>query len=49
MKIMESVRQTTQYLLEAMARLFSPSDDSYPATGAQPYYGEPNHDSGWND
>lgn len=28
----------------SVARIFSPSDDNYPATGAQPYEGEPNRE-----
>lgn len=29
-----------QYLAEPMLRIFSPSDDSYPAIGVQPYGGD---------
>lgn len=29
-------------LAEAVLRIFSPSDDNYPATGVQPFSGEPN-------
>lgn len=31
-----------QYVSGAVARIFGPSDDSYPNTGVQPYEGEPN-------
>ncbi|MGQ9866211.1 MAG: hypothetical protein ACUVSQ_08005 [Pseudanabaenaceae cyanobacterium] len=31
-----------QYLSDAIARIFSPSRDNYPATGPQPYTGNPN-------
>ncbi|MEM6500592.1 MAG: hypothetical protein AAF685_02010 [Cyanobacteria bacterium P01_C01_bin.89] len=53
MNIVQSVQGATRYLLEATARLFSPSDDNYPATGMQPFSGDPNHksqrDLNWND
>jgi hypothetical protein len=29
------------YVSGAMRRIFGPTDDSYPATGVQPYEGEP--------
>ena len=29
------------YMSEGVWRLFSPSDDEYPATGVQPFDGEP--------
>ncbi len=31
-----------QYLSDAIARIFSPNRDNYPATGPQPYTGTPN-------
>jgi hypothetical protein len=31
----------TQYFVEPIARIFGPSDDNYPATGLQPFEGEP--------
>ena len=31
----------TQYISEAVARIFSPNDDAYPLTGVQPFSGEP--------
>ena len=30
-----------QYISEAAARIFGPTDDAYPATGVQPFNGEP--------
>ncbi len=35
----------TQYISEAFFRIFSPSDDAYPATGVQPFTGEPFHEN----
>lgn len=32
-----------QYISEAVARIFSPSDDAYPVTGVQPFDGDPYH------
>ena len=37
-KIFESI---AQYISEAVARIFGPSDDAYPSTGVQPFEGEP--------
>jgi hypothetical protein len=37
-KLFDSI---TQYISEAVVRIFSPSDDAYPATGVQPFSGEP--------
>lgn len=31
----------TQYFVDPIARIFGPSDDNYPATGVQPFDGEP--------
>ncbi|HIK45472.1 MAG TPA: hypothetical protein IGR64_11405 [Leptolyngbyaceae cyanobacterium M65_K2018_010] len=31
----------TQYFVDPIARIFGPSDDNYPATGMQPFEGEP--------
>ena len=31
----------TKYITEAFARIFGPNDDKYPATGVQPFEGEP--------
>jgi hypothetical protein len=32
-----------QYITEAAARIFGPTDDAYPATGVQPFSGDPYH------
>jgi hypothetical protein len=31
----------TQYISEAVVRIFAPSDDAYPASGVQPFSGDP--------
>lgn len=31
----------TQYLSEAVSRIFGPRDDAYPAVGVQPFAGDP--------
>ena len=31
----------SQYISEAIARIFSPNDDKYPDVGVQPFEGEP--------
>jgi hypothetical protein len=33
-----------RYIISAVARIFSPNDDNYPATGVQPFEGEPNQE-----
>lgn len=49
MKVMQWFRNATQYLMEAASRLFSPTDDFYPATGMQPFDGDPYDGSAWDD
>ncbi|GAB4345354.1 MAG: hypothetical protein Fur0042_09910 [Cyanophyceae cyanobacterium] len=49
MKMMQWFRNATQYLMEAASRLFSPTDDFYPATGMQPFDGDPYDGSAWDD
>jgi hypothetical protein len=39
--IQEAPRKVITYILEAVARIFSPRDDDYPETGVQPYEGDP--------
>lgn len=39
-KLLESI---SQYISEAVVRIFGPSDDAYPETGVQPFTGEPFH------
>ncbi|MEA5582209.1 hypothetical protein VB620_12765 [Nodularia harveyana UHCC-0300] len=34
-------QQITNYISEAVNRIFSPRDDEYPATGVQPFEGDP--------
>lgn len=34
-------QQVTNYISEAVSRIFSPRDDDYPATGVQPFEGDP--------
>ena len=41
MGISRMIDGIVQYISEAATRLFSPSDDAYPATGVQPFTGEP--------
>jgi hypothetical protein len=43
MNIYKLLGNMTRYISEAAVRIFSPSDDSYPLTGVQPYSGEPFH------
>jgi nucleoid-associated protein YgaU len=40
--ILEMPQKVFRYITSAAARIFSPSDDDYPATGVQPFEGEPN-------
>lgn len=49
MNFSQSFQALLQYLSEAVARIFSPRDDDYPATGVQPYTGEPYRDGYWRD
>ncbi len=41
MNVLNAIRDAIQYLSEGASRLFSPSKDEYPATGVQPFEGEP--------
>ncbi len=41
MSVTQRLQQTMQYLLEAAGRIFSFRDNDYPATGVQPFEGEP--------
>lgn len=41
MGITKMFDNVTQYISEAVARIFGPSDDKYPATGMQPFEGDP--------
>lgn len=35
------IQQVIQYIAKPITRIFSPTDDQYPATGVQPFTGEP--------
>jgi len=41
MGISKLIAAITEYISEAAARIFSPTDDSYPVIGVQPFDGEP--------
>lgn len=50
MSIYRMIDSVTRYISEAVTRIFGPSDDAYPATGVQPFTGEPfeaKHNSDW--
>jgi hypothetical protein len=49
MNISKSVANMMQYLSEAVARIFAPSDDMYPVIGVQPFEGEPCKKTQWAD
>ena len=34
-------QRVIRYISSAVIRIFSPSDDNYPATGVQPFEGDP--------
>lgn len=41
MRISKMLDSVIQYISEGVTRIFSPSDDAYPAVGVQPFSGEP--------
>lgn len=41
MGIYKMIDGITNYIYEAVARIFGPTDDAYPAIGVQPFAGEP--------
>lgn len=47
--ILEMPQKVFRYITSAAARIFSPNDDNYPATGVQPFEGEPNQEGKVND
>jgi len=49
MKLITFLAQVSQYLSEAVGRIFAPNDDHYPATGVVPFLGDPNYQSIWVD
>ncbi|MBK4731248.1 isochorismate synthase [Oxynema sp. CENA135] len=46
MNLSELLSKFMQSVSEAAARIFRPSDDSYPESGVQPFEGEPYHGDG---
>lgn len=46
MNIRNSLQNLVQYITEAFARIFGPSDDEYPQVGEQPFEGEPYQKTG---
>ena len=46
MRILLWLKDGFDYLFGAMARIFGPDKDAYPATGVQPYEGDP-YSSTW--
>lgn len=40
MAILKLLDSITQYISEAVMRIFSPTDDAYPIIGVQPFTGE---------
>lgn len=42
MKLVKSLSSSLRSLIEAAGRVFTRSDDKYPATGVQPFDGDPN-------
>ncbi len=49
MNLSHSFRALLLYLSEAVSRIFGPRDDNYPATGAQPFTGDPYRGDNWED
>ncbi len=50
MEISRMMGSVVQYIIEAMTRIFGPSDDAYPAIGVQPFAGDPykqNRNENW--
>ncbi|MDZ7959556.1 MAG: nicotinate phosphoribosyltransferase [Aulosira sp. DedQUE10] len=41
MAISRMIANITQYISEAVMRIFAPSDDAYPVIGVQPFTGDP--------
>ena len=40
MVVNKTLKDVVQYLTEGFLRIFSPTDDEYPAIGVQPFDGE---------
>jgi hypothetical protein len=45
MKLFNALAEFIQSVIESVARLFKPSQDNYPATGVQPYTGDPSEET----
>ena len=45
MKLLDMVSRVTQSVIDAVSRLFRPSQDDYPKTGVQPYTGDPSEET----
>jgi len=41
MKALQSISRAFQYVWDGAFRIFTPNRDEYPATGVQPYDGDP--------
>ncbi len=41
MAITKMLASITQYISEAVMRIFGPTDDAYPTIGVQPFTGDP--------
>ncbi|MBW4562198.1 MAG: hypothetical protein KME32_13795 [Mojavia pulchra JT2-VF2] len=41
MAISRMIASITQYISEAVMRIFGPNDDAYPSIGVQPFTGDP--------
>ena len=41
MAITRIIANITQYISEAVMRIFAPNDDAYPVIGVQPFTGDP--------
>ncbi|MBW4612499.1 MAG: hypothetical protein KME21_04325 [Desmonostoc vinosum HA7617-LM4] len=41
MAISRIIARVTQYISEAVMRIFGPTDDAYPSIGVQPFTGDP--------
>lgn len=41
MAILNNIQSVFQFVLEGATRIFTPDKDIYPATGLQPFEGEP--------
>jgi len=41
MKLLKWLQQPVQYLVKGVAKIFTPTDDDYPAIGIQPFEDEP--------